>query len=164
MTATQLAQATYFPDTENTVDADIISILDALKSRNRDAPNALPHLVDGRGQRYDLPESIVEPLLLIAQSMIAGKAVTVAPIDQVLTTQQSADFLGISRPTLVKVLENGDIPFEKINRHRRVKLSDLVNYQQERKKRVREGLRDMARLSMEDGSFDRTVGLPPAMR
>ena len=52
----------------------------------------------------------------------------VAPYDTTLTTQDAADYLGVSRPTLVKLLEQGDIPFTRIGRHRRVTLSDLQHY------------------------------------
>jgi len=52
------------------------------------------------------------------------------PKSQRLTTREAADFLGISRPTLVKLLEGGEIPFEQPSRHRRVLLSDVVAFKQ----------------------------------
>lgn len=56
----------------------------------------------------------------------------VAPVDQKLTTQEAADFLGISRPTMVKLLEQGKLPYERPagGRHRRVRLQDLLHYQE----------------------------------
>ncbi|MHD0175172.1 excisionase family DNA-binding protein [Corynebacterium diphtheriae] len=45
--------------------------------------------------------------------MRVGKAITVAPVDQLLTTQEAANFLGISRPTLVRLLEEGALPYER---------------------------------------------------
>lgn len=164
MTALPLVKTTYLPEPEQVFEANLLDMMAALKDRSPNAPEDLPHLVDGTGKRYDLPENIIEPMLLVARSLMAGKAVSVVPVDQVLTTQQAADFLGISRPTLVKLLEKGDIPFEKISRHRRVKLSDLLAYQESRKKRVRETLAELSRESMADGSFEKTIGLPPAMR
>lgn len=60
------------------------------------------------GQTVPLPEEIFHVLVDIVSAMKIGKAITVAPVDQMLTTQEAADFLGISRPTLVKLLETGD--------------------------------------------------------
>lgn len=135
-TGGQLAQI-YFPREEQN-HAEIIDIVDALRQRNPEIPETAPHLVSKDGKRYELPENILEPLLLIAQSLVDGKAVSVVPLDQILTTQEAADFLGISRPTFVSLLERGEVPFEKLNRHRRVRLSDVVAYRDDHRKKVRE--------------------------
>ena len=66
----------------------------------------------------------------VVDALEQGKGVTIALQDAVMTTQQAADFLGVSRPTLVKFLEAGRIAFEKPGRHRRVKLSDLLAFQE----------------------------------
>ena len=62
-----------------------------------------------------------------------------------MTTQQAADFLGISRPTLVRLLEAGDIAFDKPGRHRRVRLEDLVAYQANFRAERRAALRELQR-------------------
>lgn len=154
---------TYFPSKE-TGDAQILDILGALKGRNPDAPERSPHLVDSAGVRHDLPEALVQPLLVIAEALNQGKAVSVAPHHQMLTTQDAADFLGVSRPTLVKLLEDGEIPFTKLKRHRRVKLSDVVAYQAQVREETQESLRALSRTEYADGTAEATVGIPPAMR
>lgn len=61
-----------------------------------------------------------------------------------LTTSQAADFLGISRPTLVKMLEEGEIPYEKPRRHRKVYLKDLIAYKEEQYKKREQALTELA--------------------
>ena len=82
------------------------------------------------GEQVPLPIEVYRVLRQVAEVMRQGKVITVAPRGLVLTTQEAADFLGVSRPTLVKVLEEGAIPFERPNRHRRIRLADLLAYQE----------------------------------
>jgi len=84
----------------------------------------------------------------VVEDMREGKVITLVPRTQRLTTQEAADFLGISRPTLVKLLEQGKIPYDKPGRHRRILFSDLLAYQQ----RQREGRRDALDRMTEDAS------------
>jgi excisionase family DNA binding protein len=65
----------------------------------------------------------------VTNALAAGEGITIVPQGMTMTTQQAADFLGISRPTLVRLLEAGDIAYDKPGRHRRVRLEDLVAYQ-----------------------------------
>jgi excisionase family DNA binding protein len=76
-----------------------------------------------------LSAELLRVLRDVAGALHRGEAVTVVPRTTRLTTQQAADLLGISRPTLVKLLEGGEIPFEQPSRHRYLALSDLLAYQ-----------------------------------
>ena len=80
-------------------------------------------LVGPDGQAVALPAQVSSVLSEVVRAMQQGKAISVAPVDQLLTTQEAADFMGISRPTLVKKLEDWSIAFERPSggRHRRVR-------------------------------------------
>lgn len=101
-------------------------------------------LVDREHRTVDLPPRMVEVMLDVARALEQGLAVTVGPTATVMTTQQAADYLAVSRPTLVKILESGDIPFEKPGQHRKVRLSDVIAYKEQSRHRVRTGLDEMA--------------------
>ncbi|WEK35072.1 MAG: helix-turn-helix domain-containing protein [Candidatus Pseudobacter hemicellulosilyticus] len=87
----------------------------------------------GNEESLEVPEYVIHYLRLLLDNMAAGKAVQVSPIETELSTQEAADMLGVSRPFLVKLLEQGKIPFKKIGTHRRIDLKDLQIYERKQK-------------------------------
>lgn len=85
------------------------------------------------GDRVELTHDVYAVLRQVVDAMERGLAVTVAPTTHVLTTQQVADLLGVSRPTVIKVLDRGEIPYEKVGTHRRVRLADVLEYRERRR-------------------------------
>ena len=69
----------------------------------------------------------------ISDALAHGNAVTLTTHAASVTTQEAADMLGISRPTLVRLLEAGQIPFEQPGRHRRVRVQDVLAFQARRR-------------------------------
>jgi excisionase family DNA binding protein len=80
--------------------------------------------------------------------------ISVAALHTKLTTQQAADFLGVSRPYLVKLLEQGSVPFRRLRKHRRVRLEDLLKFQAQETKSREAALNELAGLSQELGLYD----------
>ena len=71
-----------------------------------------------------------------------------------LTTQQAADILGVSRPTLVKLLEDGTMSFRTVGVHRRIKAADLFSYLAEERKRQDTALDELVAINQAAGFYD----------
>jgi len=82
------------------------------------------------GQVITLPVSVVKMLLNMLSEMAQGNAVSIVPSHAELTTQQAADVLNVSRPFLVKLIEDGSLPFRKVGTHRRIRFDILMQYQE----------------------------------
>jgi len=161
-TAASVNVRTYVPD--ETQDAQILDFLNALEGAGRSAAEARPALVASDGKRLELPEAMHEVLRQIARALSSGQGVTVAPMNAMLTTQEAADFLGIARPTLVRMLERGDIAMDKPGRHRFVRLKDLVDFQATERRERREALNEMTKQAEELHLHQATDGPPPPTR
>lgn len=82
----------------------------------------------GEVQQVTLPTSALKLLVEVLSEIGNGNAVSIIPIHAELTTQEAADLLNVSRPYLVQLLEKNEIPFRKVNTHRRVLYKDVVAY------------------------------------
>ncbi|KSU53336.1 MULTISPECIES: helix-turn-helix domain-containing protein [unclassified Gordonia (in: high G+C Gram-positive bacteria)] len=142
---------TFFPPTDA---PDLDALMDL--SRFLDHHHEPAALVGPDGEEVPLPLEVYRTLTQIVDAMRAHRAVVVAPVDQKLSTQESADYLGISRPTLIKLLESGRIPYETVegSRHRRVKLGDLLEYQSQRAIERRGALQALVDDAEDSGLYD----------
>ena len=76
------------------------------------------------------------------------------PYHAKLTTQEAADYLGVSRPYFISLLDEGVIPYQRLRSHRRILLSDVEAYRQRRDAERRELLAEMTRESFRLGFYD----------
>ncbi len=104
----------------------------AVRGRSRSFVLQLPD-----GSVVPLPRALVEVLQASADEMAEGHAVTVLPSEVSLTPAEAAELLGLSRPFVVRLLDDGEIPSERLprSRHRRVQLSDVLAFQSQRERR-----------------------------
>jgi excisionase family DNA binding protein len=111
-------------------------------------------LISPDGEQIQLPPSLFLVLKTIVSHLTLGRAVTIVPINKEVTTQEAADILNVSRPYLVKLLEQGDIPFIKVGTHRRIRLEDLMEYKERRDAERDKALAELTQLSQDLGLYN----------
>jgi excisionase family DNA binding protein len=116
--------------------------------------SARAKLVSRDGEELELPESVYALLVRIVGEMDQGNGVTILPVHAVLTTQQAAELLNVSRPYLVGLLKKGEMPFDEVGRHRRIRVKDLLEYKERRDSGRRRLLSRMTKEAQETGLYD----------
>ena len=104
------------------------------------------------GDQVEIPHEIYEVLVKAVEAMRKGMAITITPSSMTLTTQQAAELLGVTRPTLVRLLDAGKIPFEKPGTHRRIRLEDVLGFKEARKAEQYEALDSLGTTEDEDAT------------
>lgn len=91
-----------------------------------------------------LPPKVLRLLADMLGELAQGKAVAIMPKELEVTTQQAAMFLNVSRPYLVRLLEEGKIAYHKVGTHRRIRYADVVRYKEDRQKISQDALQRLA--------------------
>ncbi|MET9064282.1 excisionase family DNA-binding protein [Streptosporangium sandarakinum] len=159
---TSLAAAdarTFLPDEDPDTQAAIVDLVEQLHRRGRSVADS-PALLTGPdgSPRLPLPPQVYEALLKVTEALSKGLAVTVAPQHTTMSTYEAAELLGISRPTLVKLLESGAIPYQRATdrpgAHRRVRLQDVLAFKERRRAEQRRILNELTADSVDADMYD----------
>ena len=126
----------------------LASVIEQLKSENPEIE------IEETSERIKIPLSALKILGEILKAMSKGKPFSLVPVATEVTTQKAAEILGCSRPHLVKLLEEGDIEYTKVGKHRRIKFEDVMNYKKELKQRQKKHIIDMMKSDEELGLYD----------
>ena len=107
----------------------------------------------GEKSELFLPDASLSLLSTILRELGHGKNVVVLATDTEVTTQQAADFLKVSRPYFVKLLEERKIPFRLVGPRRRVLLRDLLHYKEQEETARHRGLDELAAEAQKLGMY-----------
>lgn len=113
-------------------------------------PTTLSLALEGEVQTVTLAPALATSLLELLRLVSSGSGFRMIPVEAELTTQQAADLLNVSRPYLVKLLEDKEIPFTKTGRHRRIRAEDLFAYKEKRDATRADALSELAELDAQD--------------
>lgn len=117
------------------------------------APRAA-RLVSPDGEETELPAALYEVLLRAAHALASGSGISVLPLDALLTTQQAANLLNISRPSLVTLLDDEQLAYHRLRSHRRIRLRDLLDYRRRRDEASDAAVRRIVGRAQELGVYD----------
>ena len=105
-------------------------------------------------EKIRVPISALRLLAKILMELSRGNPISIVPVATEITTQAAAELIGCSRPHMVRLLEEGKIPFTKVGKHRRIKYEDLAKFKKEMKIRQRNKIQELMRLDEESGLYD----------
>jgi excisionase family DNA binding protein len=101
------------------------------------------------GAEFEIDETVFDLFRQLLITFANNRAVSLIPYDHELTTHQAARFLNVSRPFLVKLLDEGQISHRKVGTHRRVRLEDLLSYREKTAASAEKAKEELAKISQE---------------
>lgn len=125
-----MSSGTSAPTLLSEAEASIAKKTSRVLASNMDGEEPVQLRVIGSSARdtIQLPASAVRMLIRILDEMARGNTVALLPVHAELTTQEAANLLNISRPSLILLLDQGEIEYRRVGRHRRVKSEALMAY------------------------------------
>lgn len=121
------------PTPDNGSDAKVLSFLKKHEDIRGQAPTPTYFLSGGsEGDYIELTPRQHQMLKRVLELLSDGQPISIAPRNTVLTTQEAAEILGISRPTVVSLIDKGELTaYVPGARNRRLLLSDVLRYREE---------------------------------
>lgn len=139
------------PEPELPTETDSKLAAEASRTLSRKEPEKEFRIYLEDNSELVIPRAAARLLFHILNEMAEGNAVKLTPIHAQLTTQEAADYLNVSRPFLIKLLETGKIPYHKTGSHRRVRFEDLANYKKRFEEEREKLLNDLVQSGQEMG-------------
>jgi excisionase family DNA binding protein len=106
------------------------------------------------GKEFMLTDQLSKALLRLFSEVAKGNAVSIDALDNLMTTQEAADYLGYSRPTLIKLLDEYKVPISKVGKHRKIAFEAVTSLQLQIQVNRQQAIRDLQKLEVELGLLD----------
>lgn len=140
------------PDQQAQVAALSKALEQMVHAPKRRAPKC--KLVGPKGETIAIPETVFFVLERVAEVMARGDSITLVPVGREVTTQQAANILNVSRQYLVRILDEGRVPFRRTGKHRRIRVEDVLAFKEKRDAERRSGLAALSRMTEDFGGYD----------
>jgi excisionase family DNA binding protein len=105
---------------------------------------------DGAEAPVPAPTELSRLLSVIVDTVARGGVVTVGAMPEILTTTAAAEVLGVSRPTLMKLVAAGEIPAHKVGSHTRLRTADVLEFRRARLERQRAAVVELLEVELGD--------------
>lgn len=150
--AFKLMNTLYSPPHNNNIEE--IETIKQLKKLIGKAENKELQISTSNGESIVIPNSVTDIFRTVINVIAQGKGISLIPVAEEVTTSQGAEILNISRPYLMRLIENGELPYHQVGTHKRINLQDLLEYKNIRDKKRKKGLQKLTKLSQELGLYD----------
>lgn len=132
-----------------------IQSYDALAAVIEQLKSEFPEIeIEETKEKIKVPLRALKLFAKILKAMSTGKPFSLVPMAAEVTTQKASEIIGCSRPYFVSLLEEGEISYTKVGKHRRVKLEDVLSYKQKMKKAQKQHIIDIMKADEETGLYD----------
>lgn len=119
------------------------------------AEGACLSLVDSAtGVAAELPPAVINVLRQVLEHLGAGRTVSIIPAEAEFTPNEAADYLNVSRTFVLKLLDEGQLPFRRVGSHRRIRFGDLRDYEKRQRSQADEAMDALARINQELGLYE----------
>jgi excisionase family DNA binding protein len=135
---------------ERTAAARVVSLMSA-GSRSR---REMVELVNSKGERLKLPNALTEVVYRAAELLADGTPVAVLPEEDMVSTQDAAELLNVSRQYLVRLVDAGELPAVKVGSHRRLRVPDVMAFKESRDAKRSRALDRLSQLTEEVGGYE----------
>jgi excisionase family DNA binding protein len=147
-----LEQPIVISESDKTTLSKLEALLDKSVKENQTSISA--KLVGSEGEEVILTDALTQALLSLVDYLGQGQAVSLIPLQNELTIQQTADILDLPRSHITKLLGKGELPFRELGKIRKIKLADVLTYQKKLRLEQKKLLDEITQLSQELGMYD----------